>query len=194
MTDFETGTMKGTVKTFISDERGEFGFIVPDDGSADIFFHATTVWELDLTITPKQGDRVEVAYITVTEGKNTGGRRASQVTTYEVHEPAPATNQKGQLKWFKPEKGFGFVTPADGGADVFIHRSVIEKMMGSVHDAPVGATLEFRVGPDRQGRDQVIWFSVVQLAPTEATRSPRSKKSRPKKPRQHQEQPSVSAQ
>ncbi|MCH8203080.1 MAG: cold-shock protein [Proteobacteria bacterium] len=56
----------------------------------------------------------------------------------------------GTVKWFNPAKGFGFIEPSDGGKDVFIHISALERAgIASVNE---GQELEFEVAAGRDGR------------------------------------------
>ena len=53
------------------------------------------------------------------------------------------------VKWYNPDKGFGFVQLADGSGDAFLHVSVVER--GGHDSVPPGATLEVRAGPGPKG-------------------------------------------
>lgn len=55
----------------------------------------------------------------------------------------------GTVKWFNATKGYGFITPDDGGKDVFVHITAVE---GAGMQALVeGQRVSFQVVPDRRG-------------------------------------------
>ena len=56
---------------------------------------------------------------------------------------------RATVKWYNPDKGFGFVELADGSGDAFLHVSVVER--GGHGSVPPGATLEVRAGPGPKG-------------------------------------------
>jgi CspA family cold shock protein len=47
------------------------------------------------------------------------------------------------VKWFNDSKGYGFITPSDGGEDVFAHHSAIQ--MGGFKSLKEGQKVEFEV-------------------------------------------------
>ena len=55
----------------------------------------------------------------------------------------------GTVKWFNASKGFGFITPEDGGDDLFVHHSEI-KVEGYA-TLEEDQTVEFEVGEGRKG-------------------------------------------
>ncbi len=55
----------------------------------------------------------------------------------------------GLVKWFNPDKGFGFVELSDGSGDAFLHGSVLTQ--SGINAVQPGETLEVRVGPGHKG-------------------------------------------
>lgn len=57
----------------------------------------------------------------------------------------------GTVKWFSGAKGFGFIAPADGGADLFFHHTQIE----GTHVLPDDQPVEYELGEGRKGTQAV---------------------------------------
>jgi CspA family cold shock protein len=56
---------------------------------------------------------------------------------------------RGTVKWFNPDKGFGFVELSDGSGDAFLHGIVLAR--SGINAVQPGETLEPRIGPDHKG-------------------------------------------
>lgn len=52
----------------------------------------------------------------------------------------------GTVKFFNQDKGFGFITPDNGGGDVFVHVSAVQ----SAHPLREGQKVSFEIGEDRK--------------------------------------------
>jgi CspA family cold shock protein len=57
---------------------------------------------------------------------------------------------KGTVKWFNADKGYGFITPEDGGKDLFVHHSEIQ-MGGGYATLNDGQAVEYEVGQGQKG-------------------------------------------
>jgi CspA family cold shock protein len=56
----------------------------------------------------------------------------------------------GTVKWFNPQKGFGFIQPQDGSKDVFVHISAVERStLGTLTE---GQKVSFDVERGQQGK------------------------------------------
>jgi len=142
------GRMTGTVKSWY-DDKG-FGFINPSDGGENIFVHrsnlvdGTTLMqgqmvEYELHFNPQKGKH-QVAKCT---GATTPGGKVAGTP------PAATPSNTGTVKvWFE-DKGFGFITPAGGGDDCYVHRTFLADGTVLVVGASVNYTLEWNAAKNK---------------------------------------------
>jgi CspA family cold shock protein len=55
---------------------------------------------------------------------------------------------RGTVKWFNATKGFGFITPDDGGKDAFVHISAVER--AGLNGLNEGQKVEYELVADRR--------------------------------------------
>lgn len=156
----------GTVKWFNASKG--FGFIEPDGGGADVFVHISAVEQAGLSGL-NDGDRVEfelerdrrsgkssAGQLRVTahgEGRpqrapSHGGDRGDRGERRPSFAPQVSGSGSGTVKWFNATKGFGFIQPDDGGADVFVHISAVER--AGLRQLAEGQTVTYELGQDRR--------------------------------------------
>ena len=130
----------GIVKAWI-EARG-MGFITPEDGSPDVFVHRSNLVD---------GNCLSVGAKVMFEGgwdEQKGKPIAKTVSgagDSNAH-PMMPHGKPGRVKAWIEARGMGFITPADGSADVFVHRSNL--LDGDT--LIVGAQVVFEAGFDAQ--------------------------------------------
>jgi cold shock protein len=161
-----------TVKWFNADKG--FGFVELADGSGDAFLHIGVLQNAGHdAVAPETKLRVQV-------GQGQKGRQVTAVLEVDAStasaaparrppprmgmdrgdrgdrgrpDPSTATPVEGTVKWFNTGKGFGFAVAEDGGKDVFIHISVVEK--AGIRELPDGQRVSMQVVSTPKGREAI---------------------------------------
>ncbi|MBT0994883.1 cold shock domain-containing protein [Cellulomonas sp. DKR-3] len=109
---------QGVVRWFDA-ERG-FGFLDLGEGAEDLFVHASEIVGDDGARVLREGQEVEFEI-----GEGDRGPQARRVrVTGDLPADAPL-GVLGTVSWYEPAKGYGFVSPDGGGAEIFLHSSAI---------------------------------------------------------------------
>jgi CspA family cold shock protein len=66
----------------------------------------------------------------------------------------------GTVKWFNSQKGYGFIQPDEGGTDVFVHVSAVER--AGIHGLDEGQKVSYEVVQDRRsGKSAADNLSII---------------------------------
>jgi cold shock protein len=157
----ETGAtvieVTGVIKWF--DVSKGYGFIVPDNGMADVLLHVTCL-RRDGFQTAYEGARVVCEALPRPKGLQ-AFRILSMDESTAVHPaqlPPPRTHvtvaptsglERAIVKWFNRLRGFGFLTRGEGTADIFVHMETLRRY--GITELRPGQTVLVRFGPGPKG-------------------------------------------
>lgn len=173
--------IRATVKWY-NPTKG-FGFVSPDDGSPDVFLHVSVVEQAGLQSLDEGSILVcdladgqkgaQVSAIHSVEAGSAPAQRSSRPGSGSLHprqsvsdgdnysygsKPSGGVAVEDTVKWFNPDKGFGFIVPDQGGKDVFVHIRAIERAgLSTLHESQRARFTEKagQKGPEADGIEVV---------------------------------------
>ncbi|MGH7047926.1 MAG: cold-shock protein [Stellaceae bacterium] len=137
-----------------------FGFVIMADGTPDAF--------LPMAVLRRAGweDAPEGASITCEIGAGAKGPLVTSVLDIDTstataaatggsfrdrRTPRPVTTVEGAVKWFEADRGYGFISPDDGGKDVFIHITALRR--SGVAALETGQRVKIEIADGRRGAE-----------------------------------------
>ncbi len=149
-----------------------FGFVSPVDGAPDAFLHVSVLHRAGLQ---ELGDQAELIceigdgpkgpqVMRIVETLSTGAapsppqHHSPQYHSPQYNSPGAEEEMAGTVKWFKPEKGFGFITAENSEKDVFVHKSVLRR--SGLNLLEPGQRVQMRVQQVDKGRE-ATWVILI---------------------------------
>jgi CspA family cold shock protein len=152
-----------------------FGLVVPENESIDAFLHITTLQRAGVHALGEGASLLchimrgpKGAQVTEVVAMIDAGVQPETLNTDAAaldQNDRTLTRLYGSVKWYKPEKGFGFVMADDGLKDVFIHKSCLDRrQLGALEP---GTRIVMAVKTVSKGREAVD-FEVLDETRTPA--------------------------
>ncbi|MCG5245704.1 cold-shock protein [Methylorubrum extorquens] len=147
----------GRIKWF--DVSKGFGFIVPDDGSADVLLHITCL-RRDGHQAASEGARIVVEAVQRARGwqafrvlslDQSTALHPSELPMARTHEVVTPTSglERAVVKWFNRLRGFGFLSRGDDTPDIFVHMETLRRY--GIAELKPGEEVMVRYGDGSKG-------------------------------------------
>lgn len=137
-----------------------FGFVVPVERPTDAFLHITTLQKVGYHALGEGAELIcDVAFgskgaiVTAVQEILYAGDISEALCKFDPEKKDVCDAIEGTVKWYKEEKGFGFVIPDDGMKDVFIHKSCLDKQ--GLETLEAGQRIRMAVKNVPKGREAV---------------------------------------
>lgn len=67
--------------------------------------------------------------------------------------------QTGKVKFFNQEKSYGFIVPEDGGSDIFLHMTELEK--SGYKGISIGQCVSYELHTNKEGKQQATNIKII---------------------------------
>lgn len=160
----ETFRLTGKVKWF-NRSKG-FGFIIPNDGSGDVFLPLSALERSGHTEAPDgasivfewtQGPKGRAVAQVIEIDTSTAAPRPPRDNrgrgrdSHHEEQTGPSESLEGVVKWYDPARGFGFILPNDGSKDIFVHVTALRR--SGIEMLEPGQAVRMIVAQARRGRE-----------------------------------------
>lgn len=162
----------GQVKWF--DPNKGFGFVVAEEGGADILLHANVLRNfgqssvadgssIEITVQATDRGRQAVSVLSITPPAGSEINELEEIVEGLVDLESIGDMEPARVKWFDKAKGFGFANAFGSSADIFVHVEVLRR--SGLADLQPGEAISIRAADGKRGKMAVsvhAWDAAVE--------------------------------